>query len=423
MKFGLVRKLVLGISGVSIITYGTSGIFIFVLKPWLAPNMADWLYICGVLALGILWTSFLGWLAAQFIIRPLLRLSAVVDEAATGNLIVTIPEYRSNDEILQLHRSFGTMLGNLKQIIAELKDSVGVTDQSANSLSSAIGHAAHQIETIAITIDRVAEGASTQAESAQTMFRSVERATETAGEVSRQAGHAIALSDAMVKTIASSGDTFRSLVGGMTDISVMSEQTLTIVRKLETDAKEIGQISHLVGEIAAQTQLLALNASIEAAHAGEHGLGFSVVADQIRKLATDSSEAGEQINRLVRQMQEQTASVSRETNNQVLLIRQEKTKGEAANRALSEMTASADESARALQSIVVHMNGQTEQIRRTFGDAKEIADIAATISEGAFRVADAAQEQTAVMEEISASSDVLRNQAEGLKRKTVVFRL
>jgi methyl-accepting chemotaxis protein len=423
MKFGLVRKLVLGISGVSIITFGTSAFFIFVLKPWLAPNMADWLYVSGVLALGVLWTSFLGWLAAQVIIRPLLRLAAVVDEAATGNLTVTIPHYRSNDEIMHLHRSFETMLGNLKQIIAELKDSVSVTDQSAGSLSSAIGHAAQQIETIAITIDRVAEGASTQAESAQTMFHTVERVTETASEVSRQAEHAIALSDAMVKTIAASGDTFRSLVGGMSDVSDRSEHTLTIVRKLETQAKEIGQISHLVGEIAAQTQLLALNASIEAAHAGEHGLGFSVVAGQIRKLATDSSEAGEQINRLVRHMQEQTDSVARETDNQVKLIRHEKTKGEAANRALSDMTSSADETAQALQSIVAHMNGQAEQIRRAFGDAKEIADIAATISEGAFRVADATQEQTAVMQQISASSDVLRNQAEGLKRKTVVFRL
>ncbi|MDF2718292.1 MAG: methyl-accepting chemotaxis sensory transducer [Paenibacillus sp.] len=231
MKFGLVRKLVLGISGVSIITFGTSAFFIFVLKPWLAPNMADWLYVSGVLALGVLWTSFLGWLAAQVIIRPLLRLAAVVDEAATGNLTVTIPHYRSNDEIMHLHRSFETMLGNLKQIIAELKDSVSVTDQSAGSLSSAIGHAAQQIETIAITIDRVAEGASTQAESAQTMFHTVERVTETASEVSRQAEHAIALSDAMVKTIAASGDTFRSLVGGMSDVSDRSEHTLTIVRK------------------------------------------------------------------------------------------------------------------------------------------------------------------------------------------------
>ncbi|MDF2718293.1 MAG: methyl-accepting chemotaxis sensory transducer [Paenibacillus sp.] len=122
-------------------------------------------------------------------------------------------------------------------------------------------------------------------------------------------------------------------------------------------------------------------------------------------------------------MQEQTDSVARETDNQVKLIRHEKTKGEAANRALSDMTSSADETAQALQSIVAHMNGQAEQIRRAFGDAKEIADIAATISEGAFRVADATQEQTAVMQQISASSDVLRNQAEGLKRKTVVFRL
>lgn len=423
MKFGLVRKLVFGISGVSIVTFGTSAFFIFVLKPWIAPNMADWLYVSGVLLLGILWTSFLGWLAAQYIIRPLLRLAAVVDEAATGNLNVTIPEYRSDDEIRLLHQSFRTMVGNLKQIIAELKASVSVTDQSANSLSEAISSAANRIETIAITIDRVAQGSSSQAESAQIMFHSVEQATETANEVSRQAENAIVLSDAMVRTIAESGDTFRSLIEGMADISDTSEHTLEISRKLEMLAKEIGKISSLVGEFAGQTQLLALNASIEAAHAGEHGLGFSVVADQIRKLAVDSSRASEQIDRLVKQMQEQTDSVAGETNNQVNMIRQEKAKGEAANKALLAILSSADEAAQALQTIVLHMKGQAEQIRRTFKDAKEIADIAATISEGALRVAYATQEQTALMQEIAASSDVLRNQADGLTRKTVVFRL
>lgn len=423
MKFGLVRKLVLGFSGVSIITYGTSAFFIFVLKPWLAPNMSDWLYMGGVLVLGVLWTSLLGWVAAQFIIRPLLRLAAVVDTAATGDLNVVIPSYRSNDEILLLHRSFETMIANLRRLISELADSVSITDQSAGSLSSAISHAATQIETIALTIERVAGGASTQSEAAQTMLHSSERASETAETAGRQAEHAIALSNTMVQTIHTSGDTFRGLVAGMTDIADTSEQTLEIVRKLETDAKEIGQISQLVGEVAAQTQLLALNASIEAAHAGEHGLGFAVVADQIRKLAADSSGAGEQINRLVRQMQEQTASVVRETNSQVELIRQERNKGEDANRALTEITASANEAAAALRSIVEQMNGQADQIRQTFADAKAIADIAGTISDGSSRVADAAQEQTAVMEEIAAAAELLRNQADGLKQKAVVFRL
>lgn len=423
MKFGLVRKLVLGISVVSIITYGTSAFFIFVLKPWLAPNMSDWLYMGSVLVLGVLWTSLLGWVAAQFIIRPLLRLAAVVDTAATGDLNVAIPPYRSNDEILLLHRSCETMITNLRRLISELADSVSVTDQSAGSLSSAIGHAATQIETIALTIERVAGGASTQSEAAQTMLHSSERASETAETASRQAEHAIALSNTMVQTIHTSGDTFRGLVAGMTDIADTSEQTLEIVRKLEIDAKEIGQISQLVGEVAAQTQLLALNASIEAAHAGEHGLGFAVVADQIRKLAADSSGAGEQINRLVRQMQEQTASVVRETNSQVELIRQERNKGEDASLALTEITASANEAAAALRSIVEQMNGQADQIRQTFADAKAIANIAGTISDGSSRVADAAQEQTAVMEEIAAAAELLRNQADGLKQKAVVFRL
>ncbi|WP_146250252.1 methyl-accepting chemotaxis protein [Paenibacillus flagellatus] len=423
MKYGLVRKLVLGISAVSIVTYGTSAFFIFVLKPLIAPGLSDWLYVGAVLALGIAWTSFLGWGAARMLIRPLVRLSEAVDEAATGNLAVLVPEYRAEDEIRRLNVSFRTMIGNLKQMIADLSANVSVTDRSAGALVSAIGEAARQIETISVTIDRVARGASAQAAAAHEMVLGASRVTASADEASRQAEQAIALSDTMVKTIADSGSTFRSLVDGMSDISATSEHTLDIVRRLDEHAKEIGHISHLVGEIAAQTHLLALNASIEAAHAGEHGHGFAVVADQIRKLASDSSAAGEQINRLVSHMQAQAGVVFRETDNQVRLVRRQKAKGEAAGRALADVTASADEAAKALRRIVVQMTAQTEQIRHTFGDARAIADIAASISDDATRVAGAAQDQTAVMQEIAASSDLLRDQADTLQRKTVAFRL
>lgn len=423
MKFGLVKKLVLGICTVSAITYGTSAFFIFKLKPIIAPNMAEWLYVGGVLALGVLWTGFLGWLAARMLIRPLLRLSAAVDEAATGNLNVTVPDYRYNDEIARLNVSFQTMIANLKQMIADVSHNAASADSGAASLSSAINHATHQIETIAITIDGVAQGSAKQAESARMLLGSVEQATEAAAEVGRQAEHAIALSDTMTRVIADSGASFRSLVAGLETISATSESTLDIVTTLNRHAREIGKISSMVGEIAGQTQLLALNASIEAAHAGDHGLGFGVVANQIRKLASDSLTAGEQITQLVSQMQAQTEVVVRETGHQVKLVSHETAKGESVHQAMAEITSSAGETAEALQRIVVHIAAQAEHIRRTYEEVREISGIASSISDGASRVAGAAQEQTAVMEEIASSSELLRNQSEHLKQKAEAFRL
>lgn len=423
MAFGLVRKLVLGILIVSTATYSTSAFFIFQLKPLLAPNMTEWIYITGVMGLGVLWTCVLGWLAAQFIIRPLLRLTKVVDSVAAGNLNISIPKYHSRDEIGKLYQSFQVMLSNLRQMITNVTDSVSVTDRSASTLGSAIGQATNHIEMITLTIERMAEGAAMQASSAQKMLHSAEQTAQSAHGINNEAERAIVFADTMVHTISDNATQMRSLVDGMLHISETSQNTLRIVRSLELQASEISQISQLVSQIADQTHLLALNASIEAAHAGDQGHGFAVVAQHIRKLATDSAAAGDQINQLIGQMQEQTLTVVNETDKQMQLIHHETITGENAKLALDEVITSVNETARALQSIVTHIAEQTEQINSMFDKAKNIASTAATISDDGSRIASAAQEQTAVMQEISASSELLLDEAQGLKQKTVVFSL
>lgn len=423
MKRSLVFKLVLGILLVSLMTYGTSAFFIFYLKPILAPDMSDWIYVSGVLILGVLWTGILGWIAARLIIQPLLRLTRIIDEVAQGNLNVTIPGYRAQDEIGRLHQSFAIMLENLRKMIADVSDNVSVTDRGVETLGTAIKQATSQIETIALTIDRMADGASMQANSAQNLLAAAEQSAKTAQSINSEAGHAIRITEEMVNTIGESASRIRSLVDGMQQVFKAGEKTLDIVRNLEHQAKEIGQISMLVGHIADQTHLLALNASIEAAHAGEHGQGFAVVAQHIRKLAAESAAAVEQINALVKQMQEQSVTVANETDKQVQLIRRETKTGEEARAVLDEVIASVNEAAAAMHSIVGQITAQSDQINGTFQMAKQIADTAVTISDGSSRIASAAQEQTAVMQEITASSELLRDEALHLKEKTVMFKL
>lgn len=423
MKLSLVRKLVLGFALVSITTYGTSALFIFSFKSWLAPDMKDSLYYLFVLALGIFWTCLLGWIAARFIVKPLLQLTTIVNTVAAGNLNVTIPDRRSQDEIGTLNHSFQVMLGNLRQMIMNVTDNVSITDQSIHTLGSAIKQATTQIETIAHTVDRMADDASSQASSADEMVQTAQHTAEAAQSINDGAEQAIQVADTMVLTISESTAQIRSLVSGMQHISDTSENTLQIVRSLELQANEISQISLMVKQIADQTHLLALNASIEAAHAGEQGQGFAVVAGHIRKLASDSAAAGDQINALVSQMQVQTLTVVQETDKQVELVRNETAIGEQARASLDHVVHAVNETASALQNIVKHINVQTEQINHTFEKAKQMAATSASISDGGSNIATAVQEQTAVMEEITASSELLRDEAESLKQKTVMFKL
>jgi methyl-accepting chemotaxis protein len=421
MKFSLIRKMVLGIIAVSLITYGTSGFFIFVLKDYIAPQMQEWLYIGIILFLGIFWTGLLGWLAAMYLVKPIVRLTTTVNEAATGKLNVIIPEHRSSDEIHILYASFTTMLNNLQQIIAEITNNSSSTNRNASELSNALMQAAAQIESVSNTIVDISKGAEEQAESTKNTFATVERITDAAHDVSSKADQAFTLTKNMSQTLKDSEVIVHSLVQGMLELAKSSEHSIEIVNHLDHNAQEINNISIVVREIADQTHLLALNASIEAARAGEQGMGFAVVATEIRKLAEQSTEAVDNINELIKQIQNQTGLVVEKITGQVNMISTEASKGEKVNQALTDIVEAVSHTSQAVKVIVEVVSEQGIQIQKTLDETRGIAAISGQIASGAREVSAYTQEQTAIMEEIAASSEVLRNNANVLNTKIKVF--
>ncbi|MCY9515622.1 methyl-accepting chemotaxis protein [Paenibacillus apiarius] len=422
MKFGLQKKMVFGMLIVSGVTYATSGFFIFVLKPYLAPNMGDLAYDAIIFMLGIFWTCLLGWLAASLIVKPLIQLTKAADEAAQGRLSVTLPTYRFHDEVRVLTDSFGKMIRNLQGMIAEIKSSVDISTRNTSMLGDAMTHAAEQIEHISRTAEDMNHGAEQQAVWTAQSAASVEEIHASAVAVRERASETERMTANMLDTLAESEDILKSIMDGMLRAAEAGQASIDTVQRLNEQAEQIGDISIAVREIADQTHLLALNASIEAARAGEQGAGFAVIASQVRKLAEQSAAAVSNINERIVQMQSQVVEAVGLITAQVETVSLEAGKKDDAARALNTIAEVTKQASTAVHDIATSVGQQTERFATTLQQTRKMAAVVNEMALGTRQVASATQEQTAVMEEMAASSDVLRDQAGRLKAQIEAFK-
>ncbi|MFF2482245.1 methyl-accepting chemotaxis protein [Paenibacillus sp. NPDC058071] len=420
-KFSLVKKIVLGITIVSAVTYGTSAFFIFVINDFTKNYIPEWIFTIITLSLGIFWTAFLGWIAAKWLIKPLIQMTAAAEQAASGNLNAVVVPSESDDELRALGLSFRNMMSHLGAVVNGISDSYQETDRHTAELNTAISHAARHIESITETAEQIAEGAESQSSSTDTMFHSVHRMTETANEIERQAGQARELTAGMVETIRGNAAVIQSLVDGIYGMVETSGRSADRMRNLNEQAEQINGISALVGEIAEQTHLLALNASIEAAHAGEHGSGFAVVAGEVKKLAEQSAGAVSSIKGLIAGIQTEIQETSRQIAQQAEAARRESQSGAAVSEALGQMSETASDVYGTFEHIAQMLEGQVEQVQLTLREAKQMAAVSASIQTGAKGVFASTQEQTALMQEIAAASDFLRQQSGSLKKQISFF--
>ena len=207
----------------------------------------------------------------------------------------------------------------------------------------------------------------------------------------------------------------------MLNAASAGQASIHTVKRLSDQADQIGSISDAVREIADQTHLLALNASIEAARAGEQGAGFAVIASQVRKLAEQSAAAVDNISTRIIQMQAEVEEVVELITKQVDSVSHEVEKKDDAAQALGNIAEVTREASEAIRIIVHSVNQQSEQFSNTLKQAQFMAEAVEEMVHGTRQVASATQEQTAVMQEVAASSDMLRKQAERLQGQIALF--
>lgn len=332
---------------------------------------------------------------------------------AKGELTARAP-VDTKDELSQLVHAFNALADSFRLVVGESKQVAELVHTSSEHLSSASLESTRSSEQISKTIQEVASGSELQMQTAQEtslamqeMAAGVQRIAETSAFVAESAAGA-------AEDATHGNDVVGKAIQQMSSIKEKVAETAATIRLLGEASSQINRIAEAMNAITKQTQLLALNASIEAARAGVHGRGFQVVAAEVKKLAEESEGSGKQILQLIRTIQERSKDAVQKMEVGVLEVDKGTDTIERSGEVFARILGSIQQVAEQIQEISAASEQMSAGSQQVTASMEETVVISRNAAAHAQEVAAATQQQLASMEEIAASAETLSERSDKL---------
>ncbi|MEC0233205.1 methyl-accepting chemotaxis protein [Paenibacillus kribbensis] len=376
-----------------------------------------------VIAISVLVAAIIIFLMIRSFLIPLRKLQAGTRIVRDGNLTERV-NLSSKDEFGELAQNFDQMTHALHTMVSEVNQTSSRLASSSLMIKESTEQTTESVQHVAETVMESAENAATSAEASEQTANAVEEMAKGVSTIAESASSIVDSAGHTEHDVAQGSKMISNVRAQMDRILEAVSQTASLMDELSQLSDNAKQMNSAIAAIAKQTNLLSLNASIEASRAGEAGRGFAVVAIEVRKLSEQSKESADSISQIITQMldliQRSTATMNGNVRNQVgegLRISQD-AEGAFAN--IERSTSHIVEQIQSVSAAAEEISASTEEVSAT---VTHLASLSRSSADSSQTTSAAAQEQMAAMEEIASSSQELSRMAQDLQALVKRFKI